>query len=180
MSNFRRLHIDNFSSDFTTTIGRCIQNAVVTDYVDDGLLEYHTSEEYLRNCLTAGINHDIAESRYLGKFQQDLNRRLIRFLIPLYPKSSIVPSGNFLYPPGGYMGWHTNSDFPCKRVYITFAEQINKSGFKYLDKTNKVVDDVDEQHITIREFDISSSEHLWHCVYSNTNRYSFGFRVESF
>lgn len=180
MSDFRRLGLDKFNYNFTSTIGRCISDTVVTDYVDDGLIEYHTSEEYLRKCQNFGIEHQVAESRYLGKFQQDLNRKLIRFLIPLYPKASIVPSGNFLYPPGGYMGWHTNSDFPCKRVYITYVEQTNKSGFKYLDGGNHIVDDVDDQPITIREFDISTSNHLWHCVYSNTNRYSFGFRIEFF
>ena len=180
MSKFCRLSIDNFSIDFEPTLRRCTQDANVDDYINDKLLEYHTSKDYLHKCLFAGINHDIAESRHLGKFQPELNRRLIRFLIPLYPKSSIVPSGNFLYPPGGYMGWHTNSDFPCKRLYITYVKEINKSGFKYLDENNIIVDDVDEQHITIREFDISSSEHLWHCVYSDTDRYSFGFRIEPF
>lgn len=180
MSNFRRLEISEFDKDFETTIKKCVTSIQVDEVISDDNREYYTSNQYLFDCLSNSVDFCVAERRNLKKFNQILNRRLIRFLMLAYPKCSILPSGNFIYPPGGYMSWHTNSDFPCKRLYVTYVKELNKSGFKYLDAQGAVVDDVDNAEITIREFDISSTEHLWHCVYSNTDRYSFGFRIEPF
>ena len=101
---------------------------------------------------------------------------LIRFLAELYPGHSIVPTGYFMYPVTGYMGWHTNSDTVGKRVYVTYVDKTGCSGFKYR-CDGDVVDSVDSEKITIREFNIEKDKPLWHAVYSECNRYSFGFRV---
>jgi len=179
MSNFRRIDDKLVNEDFKHTLYKCVESANTT--VNNNISEevYPTCEEYLRELIDKKSDQPIAESKHLVKFDQLLNRRLIRFLMDWYPKCSIVPSGNFLYPPGGYMSWHTNSDFPSKRLYITMVDQIGKSGFKYY-FNNQVIDDVDNATITIREFDVCSKDLFWHCVYSNTNRYSFGYRIEPF
>ncbi len=83
-------------------------------------------------------------------------------------------TGRFHYPPGGFMGWHTNSNNPGRRVYATHADVGGKSFFRYKGK-NGIVTDWDKQGWQIRLFEIKADELFWHCVYSGTNRYSFGF-----
>lgn len=86
---------------------------------------------------------------------------------------------NFIhYPTGGYMNWHTNSDFPGERIYLAYSES-GHSYFKYFDKdTNKIVEVKDNVGWSINRFMIPKlPEKFWHCVYSKTNRISIGFRV---
>jgi len=92
------------------------------------------------------------------------------------------PSGNFLYPKGGFMGWHTNSNAPCYRLYIAYSPIENGSYFKYIksdDETKTIVTDWDNKGWTVRLFEITNSSYFWHCVYSpNAPRISFGFRLD--
>jgi hypothetical protein len=113
------------------------------------------------------------------KLIQKYNSKLVYFLQKKFPHSSILLSGNFLYPKNGYMGWHTNADTPYLRCYITYSEN-GDSYFKYYDQlTKKTIVDMDNIGWTLRYFKISnkSDELLWHCVYSNTNRISIGYRI---
>ena len=114
-----------------------------------------------------------------SKLIQKYNSKFVYFLQKKFPHSSILPSGYFLYPKNGYMGWHTNSDTPYLRCYITYSEN-GDSYFKYYDQlTKKTIVDMDNIGWTLRYFKISnkSDELLWHCVYSNTNRISIGYRI---
>lgn len=94
-----------------------------------------------------------------------------------------LPRGNFLYPKGGYMGWHTNSDVPGLRVYMVYSPMENNSYFKYVDRTDldnpKIVTDWDDKGWTVRAFYPSGLpiNYLWHCIYSNeaAPRISFGY-----
>jgi len=96
----------------------------------------------------------------------------------------IKPSGNFLYPEGGYMGWHTNSDAPCIRVYLVYVEKDNAACFKYLDnsgKNPKIITDWDKKGWNIRVFKITNDvqDYLWHSVNAEkTQRFSFGYRFK--
>jgi hypothetical protein len=90
----------------------------------------------------------------------------------------IVPSGHFWYPAGAYMGWHTNSRVPGWRIYINYAEEAGKSFFRYKHHlTGELVTLWDEQW-NMRVFRVTSTDPLWHCVYSNTNRFSLGYMVK--
>jgi hypothetical protein len=85
--------------------------------------------------------------------------------------------GHFLYPPGGYMGWHTNSGAPCWRIYITHAEEPSRSFFRYRDpRSTEIVTSYDGD-FDVRMFLIAPKQPLWHAIYSETNRYSIGFRI---
>ena len=93
--------------------------------------------------------------------------------------------GNFLYPQGGFMGWHTNSDFPGTRVYVAYSTAERGSYFKYVDRTNQdnpnIITDWDNAGWTVRIFCPSNipSEYLWHCVGApNATRMSFGFLLK--
>ena len=147
----------------------------IDPYVNmDERYNYFTSIEHLNEIkntdVCVGINTNLKE------FPVSKNTSLIRFLLDIYPGHSIVPTGHFLYPVTGYMSWHTNSNLPGKRVYINYVDVVGRSGFKYV-KNNTLFDSVDTESVTIREFVPSEKDPLWHAVYSNCNRYSFGFRV---
>tara|TARA_B100001250_G_scaffold108451_1_gene91497 strand:+ start:179 stop:751 length:573 start_codon:yes stop_codon:yes gene_type:complete len=94
----------------------------------------------------------------------------------MYPNSDIIKSGSLYYPKGGFMGWHTNSNQPCTRIYVTYASESNKSFFRYCENGEEVTD-YDDKGITVREFTIPEDGYFWHCVGSDCDRISFGFRV---
>lgn len=88
------------------------------------------------------------------------------------------PSGFFWYPAGGYMGWHTNSNRPGKRLFCTYVEQGHESFFRYRDpRDERVHTSWDRLGWTFRAFDVGEDpgDLLWHCLFSAVDRMSFGF-----
>lgn len=81
-----------------------------------------------------------------------------------------VLSGYFLYPKGGYMDWHTNSNMPGWRIYITISK--GKSFFRYAE--NEIITDWDSG-FDIRKFHCP----VWHCIGAIDERLSFGFREDT-
>lgn len=104
-------------------------------------------------------------------------KRLLPELFTAEQSFNVSSSGHFWYPAGSYMGWHTNSRVPGWRVYINYAEQPGKSWFRYREPGSgdivTLVDDV----WNLRIFRISSEIPVWHTVYSDTDRFSFGYMV---
>jgi len=95
----------------------------------------------------------------------------------MFPGYELKQSGCFYYPKGGFMGWHTNADTKEDRIYITYTEEDKKSFFRYY-KDESVVTDYDNKGITIRRFSVAGGPpFFWHCVGSETDRYSFGYRL---
>ena len=95
----------------------------------------------------------------------------------LYPDRQVVGSGHYYYPKTGYMGWHTNSNQPDDRLYITYASEDKKSFFRYY-VDGKVVTDYDNKGFNFRTFSLSDKEpYFWHCVGSECDRFSFGYRL---
>lgn len=94
----------------------------------------------------------------------------------LFPNSELISiSGRFHYSKGGYMGWHTNSNMLGWRVYATRAEEDKKSFFRYY-KNNKVHTEWENKGWNFRAFQVIKEQPYWHCVYTDCDRYSFGFR----
>ena len=89
----------------------------------------------------------------------------------------ITQKGIYWYPKNGYCGWHTNSNKKGRRIYLVWAEEDDKSFFRYLDKdTKEVVTKYEKKGWQINDFNIEDGDNLsWHSVYSNTNRLSLGF-----
>ena len=90
----------------------------------------------------------------------------------LQPDLSLQGSGYFIYPPDGYMGWHTNSDRPGRRIYASWSE-TGDSGMLWW-RDGRVVVDKDEQGWNIRTFVTP----CWHAVWSKCWRVSIGFWVQ--
>ena len=144
--------------------------------------KYNTSKEYLDN------NKKLIEAtkekyppvyQYLLCFEQKLiSNELTSLVQKIYPHNEIKISGHFYYPNKGYIGWHTNCDQPnTKRLYITYASEDKKSFFRYL-KDGEIITCYDDKGITVREFDIPKMpKFFWHCVGSECDRYSFGFKI---
>jgi hypothetical protein len=103
---------------------------------------------------------------------------IIRALAKRYPKSSIIQSGDFYYPAKGFMGWHTNSNTPGRRVYLSYSLKSNTNSFNYI-KDGEVIKDFDCQGWTAREFIVSDKRNsfFWHSVDAQSPRISIGFRV---
>ena len=102
---------------------------------------------------------------------------LTQTLKDIFPDYELKQSGCFYYPKGGFMGWHTNADTKEDRLYITFAEEDKQSFFRYY-KDGNIITDYDDKGITIRRFSVAGGPpFFWHCVGSNTNRFSFGYRL---
>lgn len=90
---------------------------------------------------------------------------------------SVSPSGHFLYPPGGYMGWHTNSGAPGWRLYLTHAETPGQSFFRYRDPSSCEIVTSQDRAFDARMFRVGGPAPLWHAVFSRTNRFSFGYVI---
>lgn len=89
----------------------------------------------------------------------------------------VRPSGQFYYPPDGFCGWHTNHNESVERLYISITPEKNKSFFRYYED-GKIITDWDDEIICLRRFKCPETEpYFWHCVGSETDRISFGFRL---
>lgn len=144
-----------------------------------GLTENHDWDSFTSPDFLARIKSDMPKSpfNYYVDFGGHVANKFQHILRKIYPDYDIVDSGYYYYPPTGYMSWHTNSDSPGKRVYITYS--TGNSSFRYLtlDGVQEDPDNVDAP--TVREFDIPElPEKMWHCVRSEDgDRISFGFRL---
>lgn len=103
--------------------------------------------------------------------------KLVRTLFRNNGKLSVTSSGHLWYPPGSYMGWHTNSKVPGWRIYVNHAEQEGRSFFRYRDPGTGQIVTLNDRPWNIRIFKISRERPLWHTVYSETNRFSMGYMV---
>ena len=144
-----------------------------------GLKEGYDYEGFTSVDFLQAVKDDIPVSpfNYYVDFGGHITNKFMHILQEVYPDYKIHDAGYYYYPPTGYMSWHTNSNRPCKRLYITYSD--GESYFRYLND-GKVTTDYDNNGITIREFDIPELPNkFWHCVASeNANRLSFGFRLE--
>jgi hypothetical protein len=178
--NIKEPFLDNFIKDFYTFK---ISNQISTTPNN----EHYCSDSILLDLIENSDRFDDYQKANDNKklihidqsFTKKYNSKFIYFLQKKFLQSSIILSGNFLYPKNGYMGWHTNADTPYLRCYITYSEN-GDSYFKYRDPiTKEIITDKDNVGWTLRYFKISNKidELLWHCVYSNTTRISMGYKI---
>lgn len=105
--------------------------------------------------------------------------RLQEWVEQQYPDYIFNISNTIIYPPGGYIGWHTNANQVGLRLYLHWVENVGQSSFKYWDGS-QVVDDTENEKCFMRIFRITDAANpFWHCVDSNTWRVSIGFYMEA-
>ena len=115
----------------------------------------------------------------MKKFDMKITESILKEVKKLVKCSNVTASGRYIYPPTGYMGWHTNYKSPGKRLYVTYASEDKKSFFRYRNpKTKEIITDYDDKGITTRQFDITGKHpYFWHCVGSDCIRVSFGYII---
>ena len=180
-----------------------IQNQYVQEQLKtwqpDSKSQHHVSEEALQailkenidisdirtaphisNCQAFNHHNDLSvEVQELEQFKNHLDKTISSVLPEIFGRDDLIaiPSGHFWYPEGGYMGWHTNSLNPGWRMYLNVADEAGKSFFRYRDQnTGKIMTSIDAKW-NLRIFRLTDSDPLWHSVYSETNRYSFGYQI---
>ena len=78
----------------------------------------------------------------------------------------------------GHMSWHTNCGFPGWRFYLVYNTDENTSFFRY-SKDDEIITEWEPKGWILNGFYASDcSNKLWHCVYTKTNRFSFGLRID--
>jgi len=172
-----------------------------TAYVPDPHAERHSSTDALTTALAR--DHDISDIRTDTSLtnclafhtsglpgsavREDVTRHreaaddavceLLHRRLPWAHAFDVEVSGHFWYPPGSYMGWHTNRRVPGWRAYLTYAEEPGQSYFRYRDPSDGAVVTSWDTGWDLRVFHVGGPRPFWHAVYSGTNRYSFGYRL---
>jgi hypothetical protein len=82
-----------------------------------------------------------------------------------------------VYGANSCMGWHTNSDMPGDRIYYTFT--LGKAIFRYVNQNGQIIDDIDNSGWTVRKFPVQKDPLLWHTIWTEKIRFSFGFWVKN-
>jgi len=85
-----------------------------------------------------------------------------------------INSGFLHYPPGGFIGWHTNHTNPGHQFIFSWSES-GDGYFQYYDKeSEQIVQLPDASGWQCRYFNFGSEQenHCWHSVYSNVDRVS--------
>ena len=161
------------------------------------------SEAALKDVLAAGDDvHGIATDRSIsnvvpfnsGKYEDAVRDEtviaqrkaldqamatLLRGVFDAPGKLYFTESGHFWYPPQSFMSWHTNSRVPGWRAYLSYGEDPGESFFRYRDTDSGRIVTLKDSGWNLRVFMLSANRPLWHAVYSNTNRFSFGYLVTS-
>jgi hypothetical protein len=101
----------------------------------------------------------------------------VRALFPGCPNLSAENTGHFWYPPADFMGWYTNLRTPGWRIYISVVDEPGRSFFRYRDPRNGQVVTSWDGGLDVRLFRITPFAPVWHAVYSQANRFSFGYKI---
>lgn len=117
------------------------------------------------------------DDRCMFDLGRDIGLSVVGLVGKAFPENCVNPSGHWHYPVGGFMGWHTNSDAPFERLYLVYSE-TGESWFRYRDPvTSEIVSVQDNKGWNVYNFTTPNDQLFWHCVYSECNRFSFGFRI---
>jgi hypothetical protein len=110
-------------------------------------------------------------------FTAALSRTLTDHLIQAGFIHSATVSGSMIYPPGGWMGWHTNSDRVGWRLYLNYSTVSDCSFIRWFED-GEIATDYDVAGFNFRLFRIGSGGDLfWHCIYADDWRFSLGLRL---
>ena len=154
------------------------------EIADIDLGSYYTSREYLDDCLSRGrdglvgppdryfaqpISKMVREDKEMwGGFMQ---RVKYDFASTLGAHTSALLS---YYPPGGFVGWHTNFDANAYQVLFTWSE-TGEGFFEYYDKKNdEIIKIPDVAGWQCRHYYFGAGHeedlHCWHAAYAGCQR----------
>ena len=170
----------NLPKETEVKVNEIIKKSYKEILLNSRLIGVRTDKDWLDNLTEDKINSkdlSISNNGNMISFENlGITQKILYSIQQIFPKNRVNSSGFFHYPPTGYMGWHTNSNFPCQRLYLTYTKELNKSFFRYK-KDSKIFTDYDDKGLTVRLFDVKENPLFWHCVGSETDRLSFGFSI---
>lgn len=86
-----------------------------------------------------------------------------------------IVTNAIMYKPMTEMPWHTDYELPGTRIYYTFT--VGESIFRYRNCEGSIVEDYDNLGWTTRKFKPGKEDNLlWHSVWTEKARFSFGFK----
>lgn len=155
-----------------------LEDTLATGTVVSGL----ATNRHITNAIPFEIRHiaDAVRDHRLARLLREFDAMLSD-----WSRESFAPEdrpvffsvAQYWYPPGSYMGWHTNSSFPGWRLYITYCAEPHKSFFRYRDPLSGEIVTSMDTGLDFRLFRVSAERPLWHAVYSETDRFSLGYMV---
>ncbi|MCB1554908.1 MAG: hypothetical protein KDJ14_13965 [Xanthomonadales bacterium] len=163
-----RCNLSRFNPDLT--------REAASARVSESVLRVYQAEEPGRAVAGVDVNIMHFSTMIFSELARQMARALEEEIRPTSP-ARFYQSGRFWYPDAGYMGWHHNGNQPGFRIYCNHAREHERSFFRYLDPaTDEVVTHWDQQGWNFRIFRTDAAP-LWHCVYSETDRLSLGFKL---
>lgn len=150
--------------------------------------EYFCSREYLDECLSRDELVGPPD-RYFAQPISNMVRKDPEMWQPFMQKvkydfaSEIGAHTSALlsyYPPGGFVGWHTNYDANAYQILFTWSE--NGDGyFKYYDKEkDQIVTIQDKPGWQCRHFYFGAEQepdlHCWHSAYAGCQRITLAYK----
>ena len=157
---------------------------------DIDLGSYYTSREYLLDCLSRGqeglvgppdryfaqpISKMVREDKEMwGDFMQKVK---YDFAAELGAHTSALLS---YYPPGGFVGWHTNFDANAYQVLFTWSE-TGDGFFEYYDKQkDEIIKIPDVPGWQCRNYYFGAGHetdlHCWHAAYTECQRITLAYK----
>jgi len=152
-------------------------NLMYDPNVTTSFVESKVSEENLLSFEVSGhydvkVAQDLEKNENRWKYNKG-NDEVLDFMSYLEETDGVLyrNSGLFFCPPKGFCGWHTNSDAPGPRMYLVWAEEDNKSFFRWEDPhTGEIKTKWEKKGWNINKFVAP----VWHTLASWTNRVSIG------
>jgi len=141
------------------------------------LHDFNTQVVDFNNDIALGIIPKSELTSFLTFYQTDTRIEAIKKL--LSNDTAKVQFRNFYYyPPNTMMTWHTNSNAVGTRIYYSLVS--GGDIFRYRDPyTKKIIDVIGKDGWNVKQFQIgnTSENRLWHTIYANGPRFSFGFNI---
>lgn len=151
--------------------------------------DYFCSNTYLDDCLSRGQEGLVgAPDRYFASpiskmvredkdnWSDYMNRVKYEFAAELGAHTSALLS---YYPPGGFVGWHTNWDASAYQILFTWS--AGGGYFRYRDpKSKKIVTIKDVEGWQCRHYYFGAKDepehHLWHSAYAEGERLTLAYK----
>ena len=153
----------------------------------NGRGEYWCSDEYLKECMSRDQLVGVPDRHYANPIAKmvraepeqwgDYMKKVkYDFAAEIGAHTSALLS---YYPPGGFVGWHTNYDASAYQVLFTWSK--GDGYFRYLDKnTGEIVTIQDVEGWQCRHYYFGPEDephnHCWHSAYAGDERITLAYK----
>lgn len=152
--------------------------------------EYYCSDEFLEKQFSLGDKHTGFPEQHFSQpvgvmAERDPdNFHDISFRVKKQFPAILGVHSNALYnyyPPGGFVGWHTNWNAAAYQILFTWSETGN-GYFRYYDlKEKKIVTEQDKPGWQCRWYYFGRlrerEHHCWHAAYAGCDRITLAFKI---